>query len=77
MEEIKVEVNIFIFPVLVLLIFYSLENSHLTECSCPRLAAIKNCPNLKRLDLSYNNLEGPQLSELMAALPSSSIEELR
>nr|UZC48671.1 NACHT, LRR and PYD domains-containing protein 3-like protein isoform X1 [Aquarana catesbeiana] len=54
-----------------------LDNSHLTDSSCPHLASgIRNNQTLRRLDLSGNNLEGPHFSDLIAALTTSRIEEL-
>ncbi|CAI9607847.1 unnamed protein product, partial [Staurois parvus] len=55
-----------------------LYNNHLTDSSCPHLASgIRNNPTLRTLDLSRNNLEGPHFRDLMAALTTSRIEELR
>ncbi|XP_073465152.1 NACHT, LRR and PYD domains-containing protein 3-like [Aquarana catesbeiana] len=55
-----------------------LENNHLTDSSCPHLASgIRNNQTLRTLDLSRNNLEGPQFRDLMEALTTSQIEELR
>ncbi|CAI9616887.1 unnamed protein product [Staurois parvus] len=55
-----------------------LHNTHLTDSSCPHLASgIRNNPTLRTLNLSRNNLEGPHFRDLMAALPTSRIEELQ
>ncbi|XP_073468024.1 NACHT, LRR and PYD domains-containing protein 12-like [Aquarana catesbeiana] len=46
--------------------------------SCTDLASgIRNNQTVKRLDLSYNKLEGPDFNELMVALPTSQITDLR
>ncbi|XP_073465149.1 NACHT, LRR and PYD domains-containing protein 12-like [Aquarana catesbeiana] len=55
-----------------------LWNNHLTDSSCPHLASgIRNNQTLRTLDLSGNNLEGPQFRDLMEALTTSRIEELQ
>ncbi|CAI9622874.1 unnamed protein product, partial [Staurois parvus] len=55
-----------------------LDNTHLTDSSCPHLASgIRNNPTLRTLNLSGNNLEGPHFRDLMAALTTSRIEELQ
>ncbi|CAI9546523.1 unnamed protein product [Staurois parvus] len=55
-----------------------LDGNHLTDSSCPHLASgIRNHPTLRTLDLSGSNLEGPHFRDLMAALTTSRIEELR
>ncbi|XP_040203072.1 NACHT, LRR and PYD domains-containing protein 3-like isoform X3 [Rana temporaria] len=55
-----------------------LDNNHLTDSSCPHLASgIRNNQTLRTLDLSDNNLEGPHFRDLMEALTTSQIEELR
>ncbi|CAI9600985.1 unnamed protein product [Staurois parvus] len=55
-----------------------LDDNHLTDRSCPHLAfGIRNHPTLRTLDLSWNNLEGHCFGDLMAALTTSRIEELR
>ncbi|PIO14850.1 hypothetical protein AB205_0186780, partial [Aquarana catesbeiana] len=52
--------------------------NHLTDSSCPHLASvIRNNQTLRRLDLSVNNLEVPHFRDLMEALTTSRIEELR
>ncbi|KAM9294540.1 LOW QUALITY PROTEIN: NACHT, LRR and PYD domains-containing protein 12-like [Gastrophryne carolinensis] len=56
-----------------------MSSNGLTHECCVHLApAILNNQSLRTLDLSYNNMEGPYLSELMKALssPSCSLEEL-
>ncbi|CAI9612057.1 unnamed protein product, partial [Staurois parvus] len=54
-----------------------LDNTHLTDSSCPHLASgIRNNQTLRILDLSWNNLKGPHFSDLMAALTTSRIEKL-
>ncbi|XP_077320196.1 NACHT, LRR and PYD domains-containing protein 3-like isoform X1 [Lithobates pipiens] len=55
-----------------------LDNNHLTDSSSPHLASgIRNNQTLRRLDLSDNNLEGPNFRDLMEALITSRIEELQ
>ncbi|CAI9612063.1 unnamed protein product [Staurois parvus] len=55
-----------------------LDNNHLTDSSCPHLASgIRNNQTLRTLNLSYNVLEGPNFSDLMAALTTSQIEDLQ
>ncbi|CAI9612056.1 unnamed protein product [Staurois parvus] len=55
-----------------------LDNTHLTDSSCPHLASgIRNNQTLRILDLSWNNLKGPHFSDLMAALTTSRIEKLQ
>ncbi|CAI9617023.1 unnamed protein product [Staurois parvus] len=55
-----------------------LSYDHLTDSSCPHLASgIRNNPTLRTLHLSGNNLEGPHFWDLMAALTTSRIKELR
>ncbi|XP_077320119.1 NACHT, LRR and PYD domains-containing protein 3-like isoform X3 [Lithobates pipiens] len=55
-----------------------LSSNHLTDSSCPHLASgIRNNQTLRTLDLSRNNLEGPHFRDLMEALTTSRIEELR
>ncbi|XP_077326741.1 NACHT, LRR and PYD domains-containing protein 12-like [Lithobates pipiens] len=55
-----------------------LHNNHLTDSSCPHLASgIRKNQTLRTLDLSDNNLDGPHFRDLMEALPTSRIEELR
>ncbi|XP_073465150.1 ribonuclease inhibitor-like [Aquarana catesbeiana] len=55
-----------------------LSSNHLTDSSCPHLASgIRNNQTLRTLDLSGNNLEGPQFRDLMEALTTSRIEELQ
>ncbi|KAM5129482.1 NACHT, LRR and PYD domains-containing protein 3-like [Mantella aurantiaca] len=55
---------------------YLLDNQ-LTDISCPHLASvIRNNQTLRTLDLSMNNLEGPNFSDLMEALTTSRIEKL-
>ncbi|XP_018421681.1 PREDICTED: NACHT, LRR and PYD domains-containing protein 12-like [Nanorana parkeri] len=55
-----------------------LDNNNLTDISCPDLASgIRNNQTLRTLDLSGNNLEGPHFRDLMEALTTSRIEELR
>ncbi|CAI9608777.1 unnamed protein product [Staurois parvus] len=55
-----------------------LSYNHLTDSSCPHLASgIRNNPTLETLILCDNNLEGPHFRDLMAALTTSRIEELR
>ncbi|CAI9608778.1 unnamed protein product, partial [Staurois parvus] len=57
---------------------YRLSYNHLTDSSCPHLASgIRNNPTLETLILCDNNLEGPHFRDLMAALTTSRIEELR
>ncbi|XP_071972412.1 NACHT, LRR and PYD domains-containing protein 12-like [Engystomops pustulosus] len=56
-----------------------LSSNSLTHVCCPQLAsAIARNQSLKKLDLSYNNLSGPQFNDLMEALfsPTCRIEEL-
>ncbi|XP_072284227.1 NACHT, LRR and PYD domains-containing protein 3-like [Pyxicephalus adspersus] len=54
-----------------------LHNNQLTDSSCPHLASgIRNNQTLWKLDLSRNKLGGPHLSDLMAAVTTSRIEEL-
>ncbi|KAM5172750.1 NACHT, LRR and PYD domains-containing protein 3-like [Mantella aurantiaca] len=54
-----------------------LDNTHLTDRSCPHLASgIRNNQTLRTLILLHNNLEGSHFSDLMAALTTSRIEEL-
>ncbi|CAI9589998.1 unnamed protein product, partial [Staurois parvus] len=55
-----------------------LYGNQLKDSSCPHLASgIRNNQTLRRLNLSGNNLEGPHFSDLMSALTTSRIEELR
>ncbi|CAI9621844.1 unnamed protein product [Staurois parvus] len=55
-----------------------LDDTHLTDSSCPHLASgIRNNPTLRTLNLYGNNLEGPHFRDLMAALTTSRIEELQ
>ncbi|XP_077321247.1 NACHT, LRR and PYD domains-containing protein 3-like [Lithobates pipiens] len=55
-----------------------LHNNHLTDSSCPHLASgIRNNQTLRTLGLSGNNLEGPHFMDLMEALTTSRIKELR
>ncbi|KAM5129361.1 NACHT, LRR and PYD domains-containing protein 3-like [Mantella aurantiaca] len=55
----------------------SLMNNQLKDSSCSHLASgIRDNQTLRTLNLSYNNLEGPDFSDLMEALPTSQIEEL-
>ncbi|XP_072284641.1 NACHT, LRR and PYD domains-containing protein 12-like [Pyxicephalus adspersus] len=57
----------------------SLRGTGLTNSFCPQLASVINCNQaLRKFDLSYNNLEGPEFSEVVAALsrPSCRLEEL-
>ncbi|PIO33630.1 hypothetical protein AB205_0134610, partial [Aquarana catesbeiana] len=55
-----------------------LSDNHLTDSSCPHLASgIRNNQTLRTLDLSWNNLEGPNFRDLMEALTTSRIEELQ
>ncbi|XP_077321225.1 NACHT, LRR and PYD domains-containing protein 3-like [Lithobates pipiens] len=55
-----------------------LSSNHLTGSSCPHLASgIRNNQKLRILNLSWNNLEGPYFSDLMAALTTSQIKELQ
>ncbi|XP_077320203.1 NACHT, LRR and PYD domains-containing protein 3-like [Lithobates pipiens] len=55
-----------------------LDRNRLTDSSCPHLASgIRNNQMLRTLDLSQNNLEGPHFRDLMEALTTSRIEELR
>ncbi|CAI9589999.1 unnamed protein product, partial [Staurois parvus] len=57
---------------------YRLDGNQLTDSSCPILASgIRNNQTLRTLNLSGNNLEGPHFSDLMSALTTSRIEELR
>ncbi|XP_072285140.1 NACHT, LRR and PYD domains-containing protein 3-like isoform X3 [Pyxicephalus adspersus] len=54
-----------------------LENSLLTNSSCPHLASgIRNNQTLRTLNLTDNNLEGPHFRDLMEALTTSRIAEL-
>ncbi|XP_068109376.1 NACHT, LRR and PYD domains-containing protein 3-like isoform X3 [Hyperolius riggenbachi] len=54
-----------------------LENNDLPPSCCPHLASgIRNNQTLRKLHLSYNSLGGDEFSALMAALPTSRIEEL-
>ncbi|CAI9612061.1 unnamed protein product, partial [Staurois parvus] len=54
-----------------------LDKNCLTDSSCPHLTSgIRNNQTLKRLNLSWNKLEGPHFSDLMEALMISQIEEL-
>ncbi|XP_073485493.1 NACHT, LRR and PYD domains-containing protein 12-like isoform X2 [Aquarana catesbeiana] len=54
-----------------------LNDNDLTDSSCPPLASIiRSNQTLRRLDLSWNNLEGPHFRDLMTALTTSQIEEL-
>ncbi|XP_075048110.1 NACHT, LRR and PYD domains-containing protein 12-like [Mixophyes fleayi] len=57
----------------------SLAFSKLTDVSCCHLgSAISNNRSLRRLELSYNTMEGPHFSDLMTGLssPTCRIEEL-
>ncbi|XP_073465171.1 NACHT, LRR and PYD domains-containing protein 12-like [Aquarana catesbeiana] len=55
-----------------------LFNIHLTDSSCPHLASgIRNNQTLRTLNLNGNNLEGPHFRDLMEALPTSRIEQLK
>ncbi|XP_040188672.1 NACHT, LRR and PYD domains-containing protein 3-like isoform X2 [Rana temporaria] len=55
-----------------------LRYTDLTDSSCPHLASgIRNNQTLRRLNLSGNNLEGPDFRDLMEALTTSQIEELQ
>ncbi|XP_077346632.1 NACHT, LRR and PYD domains-containing protein 3-like isoform X1 [Lithobates pipiens] len=55
----------------------SFYNNNLTDSFCTDLASgIRNNQALRRLDLSWNHLEGPHFRELMTALTTSRIEEL-
>ncbi|XP_040188651.1 NACHT, LRR and PYD domains-containing protein 12-like isoform X2 [Rana temporaria] len=55
-----------------------LDRNLLTDSSCPHLASgIRNNQTLRTLDLSWNNLEGPNFRDLMEALTTSRIEELQ
>ncbi|XP_040203079.1 NACHT, LRR and PYD domains-containing protein 3-like isoform X2 [Rana temporaria] len=55
-----------------------LSRNHLTDSSCPHLASgIRHNQKLRTLDLSVNNLEGPDFRDLMEALTTSRIEELQ
>ncbi|XP_073465174.1 NACHT, LRR and PYD domains-containing protein 3-like [Aquarana catesbeiana] len=55
-----------------------LENNDLTDSSSPHLASgIRNNRTMRTLNLSRNNMEGPHFGKLMAALPTSLIEELQ
>ncbi|XP_040188174.1 NACHT, LRR and PYD domains-containing protein 3-like isoform X2 [Rana temporaria] len=57
---------------------FVLYNNQLTDSSCPHLASgIRNNQTLRILDLSENSLEGPHFRDLMKALTTSQIEELR
>ncbi|PIO15145.1 hypothetical protein AB205_0080700, partial [Aquarana catesbeiana] len=61
----------------ILLFFYRLDDNHLTDSSCTHLASgIRNNQILRTLNLSKNNLEGPQFGDLMEALTTSWIEKL-
>ncbi|XP_073465599.1 NACHT, LRR and PYD domains-containing protein 3-like isoform X2 [Aquarana catesbeiana] len=54
-----------------------LDDNHLTDSSCTHLASgIRNNQILRTLNLSKNNLEGPQFGDLMEALTTSWIEKL-
>ncbi|XP_068121758.1 protein NLRC5-like [Hyperolius riggenbachi] len=54
-----------------------LQDNNLLSRSCPHLASgIRNNQTLRKLNLSHNDLRGPEFSVLMAALPTSRIEEL-
>ncbi|XP_040188673.1 NACHT, LRR and PYD domains-containing protein 3-like [Rana temporaria] len=54
-----------------------LDNNHLTDSSYPHLASgIRNNQTLRTLNLSGNNLGGPQFRDLMEALTTSRIEKL-
>nr|DBA25421.1 TPA: hypothetical protein GDO54_009806 [Pyxicephalus adspersus] len=56
---------------------FSLNDNNLTHSSCTHLASgIRDNQNLRSLNLSGNNLEGPELWDLMEALPTSRMEEL-
>ncbi|XP_077320200.1 NACHT, LRR and PYD domains-containing protein 3-like [Lithobates pipiens] len=56
----------------------NLNGNYLIDSSCPHLASgIRNNQTLRKLNLSGNNLEGPHFRDLMEALPTSRIEELR
>ncbi|PIO16200.1 hypothetical protein AB205_0014900, partial [Aquarana catesbeiana] len=55
-----------------------LSYNYLTDSSCPHLASgIRNNQALRTLDLSRNNLEGPYFKDLIEALITSQIEELK
>ncbi|XP_073465573.1 NACHT, LRR and PYD domains-containing protein 3-like [Aquarana catesbeiana] len=55
-----------------------LDNNQLTDSSCPHLASgIRNNQRLRRLNLSGKNQEGLNIGDLMEALTTSCIEELR
>ncbi|XP_073485507.1 NACHT, LRR and PYD domains-containing protein 12-like isoform X2 [Aquarana catesbeiana] len=55
----------------------SFYNNNLTDSSCTDLASgIRNNKALRRLDLSWNHMEGPHFRDLMTALTTSQIEEL-
>ncbi|XP_068108870.1 NACHT, LRR and PYD domains-containing protein 3-like isoform X1 [Hyperolius riggenbachi] len=54
-----------------------LQNNNLPSSCCPHLASgIRNNQTLRKLHLYDNNLGGDEFSDLMAALPTSQIEEL-
>ncbi|XP_075048181.1 NACHT, LRR and PYD domains-containing protein 3-like isoform X2 [Mixophyes fleayi] len=55
-----------------------LGNTCLTESSCSQLASVLHNTRLRKLDLCYNNLAGPHLSDLATALsrPTCRIEKL-
>ncbi|XP_072283511.1 NACHT, LRR and PYD domains-containing protein 3-like isoform X1 [Pyxicephalus adspersus] len=56
----------------------NLNGNRLTDSSCPHLASgIRNNQTLRRLNLSKNNLEGPNFRDLMEALTTSQVVELR
>ncbi|XP_068109398.1 NACHT, LRR and PYD domains-containing protein 3-like isoform X2 [Hyperolius riggenbachi] len=55
----------------------SLQYNDLTSSCCPHLASgIRNNQTLRKLNLSFNWMDGPEFSDLMEALPTSRIEEL-
>ncbi|XP_068107813.1 NACHT, LRR and PYD domains-containing protein 12-like [Hyperolius riggenbachi] len=57
----------------------SLRGNGLTSISCAQVAfMVTRNQSIKKLDLSYNNLEGPEFTEFIAALscPKCRIEEL-
>ncbi|XP_066462650.1 NACHT, LRR and PYD domains-containing protein 12-like [Eleutherodactylus coqui] len=57
----------------------NLSHNDLSDTSCTHLASgIRNNPSLKILDLSFNRLSGPHISDLMDALssPACRIEDL-
>ncbi|PIO13069.1 hypothetical protein AB205_0106150 [Aquarana catesbeiana] len=55
-----------------------LSHNHLTDSSCPHLASgIRNNQTLRTLNLSGNKLEDIHFRDLMEALTTSRIEELR